>query len=786
MSRPPLWERLREARMVQVFLVYLGASWIVLQITETLVGLLSLPGWVGPVAVLILLVGLFVVMATAWVQSLPQTTALERAGEVPSDWAVAPGEVIESLRRGELPHLTWGRALMGGVLAICLLFGAAGVYVVVRGPMHLVGPAEVAASGTSSGIAVLPFHVTGPSLELYREGMVDLVSANLDGLSGYRAVDARTVLARWSRELGEGARAELADALRVAAGTGARYAVVGSGVELGSSIRFNADVYDLDSREKVGNGGQVEGRPEEVLGLVDALTVEVMRSLLDATDGGSAAQDFRLASLLTESVPALRHYLEGDAAFRRSRFEEAREHLERAIREDSTFALAHWRLGEAIGWISGFSLLEVREQKATAARFGARLPPREATLLEVSAAAADGRAIEVFSDLEAFLRRYPDDPDGWYLLGEIGLHPQGATGITDERLEEAFYTAVELDPTFGPYYQHALEWASAKGRGARFDSLMTSLEAAGGEEERTARLRLRGDLLLGDEAVRADAVRALSDLSDAQLRALDQSILGLLDRDLDRYAPILEERVRRGMGARAQVFRIFYLEQGRLREAAALFEADSGWEARLGRAELAAGAYELMGVGSDAELRRHYEDLRADDPPEEYALERGFTLALLATLLDDRAGFESALGIVRPRLGPSLEGVPFDTAGVAANMEAVMEGAWLAARDRPDEAYALVASAPPVVPGGPNEPALADFAFQAERWRDAVRIYEGISRRASERSMAKYRLGKAYEALGDRERAADAYRTFLSRFERADPGLPWVEEARSALERLGG
>ena len=104
---------------------------------------------------------------------------------------------------------------------------------------------------------------------------------------------------------------------------------------------------------------------------------------------------------------------------------------------------------------------------------------------------------------------------------------------------------------------------------------------------------------------------------------------------------------------------------------------------------------------------------------------------------------------------------------------------------RAEEGHALLAAGRTLPPGW-LDPALADLAFQAERWRDVVRIYEGISRRGSERSMAKYRLGKAYEALGDRERAVDAYRTFLSRFERADPGLPWVDEAREALERLGG
>ena len=106
MSRPSLFERLKRARIVQILLVYLGASWVVLQVTEVLQDSLALPAWVMPVAVILLLVGLVIISATALVQSLPQTAAREEAGEVPTDWEIAPGEVVASLRAGRLPHLT--------------------------------------------------------------------------------------------------------------------------------------------------------------------------------------------------------------------------------------------------------------------------------------------------------------------------------------------------------------------------------------------------------------------------------------------------------------------------------------------------------------------------------------------------------------------------------------------------------------------------------------------------------------------------------------------------------
>ncbi|MBT8487762.1 MAG: hypothetical protein KJO65_02930, partial [Gemmatimonadetes bacterium] len=421
MSKPHLWERIRGARIFQVAAVYLGACWVVLQITETLTGLLSLPEWVGPVAVLLLLIGLLVVLATAWIQSLPQTSAAEEAGEVPTDWEVDAADVLASLKRGKLPHLTWGRAIVGGVVALSLLFGVSGLVVLLRGPGSVLGPTEAGAESAASGIAVLPFQVSGDELQVYREGMVDLMAANLDGLSNYRAIDSRTVLARWNQQFRATREVALDEALRVAAGTGARYAVVGSGVEAGPEVRFTASIYDLSTGSQVGEGGQVQGSPDEVLALVDELTVEVMRSVLDAT-GQSSAQTFRLASLLTESVPALRHYLEGDAAFRRARFPAARESLERAIEEDSTFALAYWRLGETIGWEIGIGNRDSRAYKRRASELSDRLPTREASLLRMSTAVSDFRGGQIVGELRSYVQRYPDDPDGWYLLGEVGLH----------------------------------------------------------------------------------------------------------------------------------------------------------------------------------------------------------------------------------------------------------------------------------------------------------------------------------------------------------------------------
>ena len=166
MTGPSLWARLKQARIVQVLVVYLGGSYAVIEIAQMLQETAGLPDWVTGFALLLLIIGFVVVTATAWVQSLPATTAAEQAGERPTDWEIAPGDVVASLVAGKLPHLTWGRAILGGILAISLLFGGAGIYVVLSGRESPIGPTEASAGEAATAVAVLPFQARGADQEV--------------------------------------------------------------------------------------------------------------------------------------------------------------------------------------------------------------------------------------------------------------------------------------------------------------------------------------------------------------------------------------------------------------------------------------------------------------------------------------------------------------------------------------------------------------------------------------------------------------------------------------------
>jgi serine/threonine-protein kinase len=81
-------------------------------------------------------------------------------------------------------------------------------------------------------IAVLPFRASGNGVGVIGEGMVDLLSRDLDAVGGVRTVDPRAVLSRW-RGAG-GATADLSAILNVGREVGAGSVLTGSVVEVGA------------------------------------------------------------------------------------------------------------------------------------------------------------------------------------------------------------------------------------------------------------------------------------------------------------------------------------------------------------------------------------------------------------------------------------------------------------------------------------------------------------------------------------------------------------------------
>lgn len=524
-----LWSRLRNAHLVRVLLVYLGASWVVLQVTNDLQQALSLPHWVPGVAVVLLLIGLVITLATAWVQSQPSTPERAAREEVPDRWELELGELGRALREGRLPHLTWARALVAGVVAFSVLFGLAGVYVLVhRHGRAGLGPETASAAVAPDGIAVLPFDVQGKGLESWREGMVDVLSTGLDGAAGLRAISSRTVLARYHEMVPDTASVDEQTELAVARRTGARYALLGSAVALGPKVRLVADVYALDGNHRVGEA-QVQGSPDSVLTLVDRLAAHALGLILDRDDGKLPRID--LASVTTSSLPALKAYLNGEVEFRRGHFTEAAAAYQRAVARDSLFALAYYKLSEAVGWSQGIASARLRDLQARARALADRLPER-AALIDRVAYKVQRNDPTALSLAKQAVEKYPDDAESWYELGEAYVHVTGS-GTWDDA-ERAFKRAVQLAPRFAPYRIHLIDEAFRLDDSALVARRLGAYERLAPGTPQDTMYRLAAALAFGTKASQDSGLAAALTLTPLLEYELSTALNQAAFRDMNR------------------------------------------------------------------------------------------------------------------------------------------------------------------------------------------------------------------------------------------------------------
>ncbi len=772
MTHPPVLERLKRSSVVQAVLIFVGASWVVLQVVDMLTERLSLPEWVFPVTLILLAVGFLIVLATAWVQSKAETTAAEEAGEIPTDWQVAPADVIASLRAGRLPHLTWGRAIVGGFVSLSLLLGVAGAYVLLTGRGSGLGPAEVGADEAATDIAILPFSVGNPDLEPWAEGIVDLLTPGLDGLAGFHTISSRTVLAQWRRRVGDGL-ADERTALSVAGSTGARYGVLGAVVALGDDVRLSAEVFDLADASKVAEAS-VEGSQGDFLTLVDALGIALLRDLIREVGAAGAARQLP-ARLTTSSLEAARAFLEGEEQYRAGRFDEALEAYRIAAEADTTFGLPVLRTRQALGYHQGPG-----ERRDSADRRLERVLPylsaKDRALALVSLQVG-GDTLQSIRPALAAVTQYPDDPEAWYMLGEVRYHEPGLAGGGNRPAREAFEKALELAPGFVPYIFHALEYAMGAGDTLRSRELATQLRTSLPDDPRTAAFEVLSTLLDADpEQARAAFQEAFGDFRRGvgQLRTIR-----LEPKYLPRMADLIGTIPAGGQFIVIDLQSTYAMAAGRQAQALALL-------AQIPR-----------GNGVRLSLARHHQDLIGPlpgfDPDAEYAIDNCGGIS--SVTCREKVGIHA---VDAGRLDAAREIIAWADS-LAAELTVPSQALLRRRLARTVEGYMhwKTGDIDSALRSFGQARRLDHFAVSA-RWyhaevlaeagspAEAVDLFLSMDDQPTWMPFARTRAAEVLERMGNRERAAELYRSSLGAWVDADPGFEWKARAEAGLARVGG
>ncbi len=672
-----------------------------------------------------------------------------------------------------------------GVLAVGVLALIGLVVVLVVGGrwgMRRISPGPAIAESAAPGIAVLPFTVNDPALDQWREGMVDLLATNLDGAGGFRAIDNRTVLARWSESVPEGRRADLATLLDVAGKTGARYAVAGDIVTIGPGMRLTADLYDVARGESVGHA-QAEGSPDSLFVLVDRLSIDLLSALLEEGEGGLPA--LNLSRVTTASIPALKSYLEGEGHFRRSDWPNAVVAYKAAVEADSTFALAHLRLSQTYSWWSETQFGDLPNLEAEAARRHAdRLPERERRLIEGEDLWFQGspETIEFARDL---VDRYPDDVDAWNHLGEVLYHDGSRHLIPEEESTRAFFRAIDLDPRFTPAYLHPIDLAFLEGDSAQVADLLARFRehAAGSEDDVVFGIDFA--LAFGSPDVRDRAMAALDTLNVScfqckvvgtlntpfHLRGQETAIRALLARDIDD-----EER--------SQALFQLFLNQTLTGKVAACRELLDDPAVLPGdRVSMAAVAW-INGLPIEEDEFGGILVL-PEEPRPDLA-----TFSIAAWSHDAGRDEEFRRGVQTFREASrarAAEGDSLRARSLGAVADA-LEGYAAWRRGDPERARAALDEARVQVAGPVINRWirwwLAGIASETGRHEDAIRYLESLG--SSFGPVGLSALGRAYEEAGRRDDARRAYELALIAWADADPEYaPRVAEVRQRLAALG-
>ena len=320
---------------------------------------------------------------------------------------------------------------------------AAGVVVVIAAGWAVLSVGRNAAADLSSSrVAVMPFSVrTGEAHSYLGEGVVDLLSRNLDGIEGLRTVDPGSVL---SAAVGTGPL-DLERARSIARRVGAGLYVLGSVHASGDRLRFQAQLYGdaagTRSSEPLAQAS-VEGTDSEIFALVDRLAVE----LFVASRRGAPFRLIGAAALTTTSLPALKEYLNAEATLRAGNRDSAISGFQRAVALDTTFALAFYRLAVSAGWNNRHDLADW----ATGMAVGLtdRLGTRDRRLLEAYAHFRDGDADRAEENFRSLLHDYPDDLEAQFQLADLLHRYNPLRGRPASEARELFDLVLAYDPGF--------------------------------------------------------------------------------------------------------------------------------------------------------------------------------------------------------------------------------------------------------------------------------------------------------------------------------------------------
>ncbi len=739
----------------QVLGIYVVVSWLVFQVAQTLTEGLGLPDWVPPFALILLLIGLPIVVATAFVQEGGPVTGSRagvaaadprpgvshegaepaggglageadpagEAGVADSGAAAAKGVVTnEDELNGKAAHhrlFTWRNAILGGVLAFALLGILTAGYMVSRSLG--IGPAAtLVARGVideRQPILLADFESTD---SLLARAATEAFRVDLSQSSVVRLVEPAFLagaLERMGRSPGGAIDEDLAT--EVAVREGIQAVIAGEIVRAGGGYVLSARVISPADGASLLSHRETAADSTEIIPAIDELSKRLRERIGESLI--SIRQNPPLERVTTPELEALRKYsqairaidLEGDDA-------RGITLLEEAVARDTAFAMAFRKLGIVLG--------NQGEQRAREVAAYTKAYEHQDHLTELERYITIGTYFSLAEmDLPRSIAAYENvlalDPTETTALNNLGVNYGALRDYA--RAEELLLRAAEADSSTALFWVNA---ATMRANLGDFEAARERMEVAAGRWSNNPFVDTRAAALAAAEGRYEDArdhleaARAKESGSLAGRAAVERQLSGV---------EAVEGKLEAARARRAEA-----IELDRARGLGSEYLTDIAWLVRL---------FAVLGVEEDVTLER-----------------------LVAAL--DEIPLESLDPFDRPYAELALA---YAAAGQIANAEEMIEG--FEAEVPPNLRADLDVDWPRLARGA--------IALERGRYEAAIEHLRGLTV-GSCRLCGVFQLARAYDLAGQADSAVATYERYVN--------TPWLTTGQTdpvalapALERLG-
>jgi adenylate cyclase len=463
-----LFAELRRRNVIRMAGLYLVASWLMLQVAETLLPIFDTPGWVLKSLVVLTAIGFVPALVFSWVFELTAEGLVRDDGR-------AAGHAAAPHAAKRLDHLTLAGVLL--VLAVIAAdrywphgIGATSTNDSVadaRQRSDAVAPTLPPDAVVAASIAVLPFADLSPAGDqsYFSDGIAEEILNVLVRVDGLQVASRTSAFGfRGQEALG---LPVIAERLKV------RHILEGSVRRAGDSLRITAQLIDAHTDRHIWS--ENFDRPltaENVFAIQDEIARAIVAALVDSL-GLNGIGDVATAQP-TSNLSALEHYLQARVLFQgRRNLGEAERLLVRSLEQDPQYAKA-WELRSAVQTMLreyGGSNLDSAELDRRAVEFAERalaLDPHSALALASLAnlRARDSRQQRarvdltlVVADLERSIELDPHNGNAMNWLGVV----LGQVGRMEDSLAW-FERCIVIEPRLAPCTENAYEALWALGR----------------------------------------------------------------------------------------------------------------------------------------------------------------------------------------------------------------------------------------------------------------------------------------------------------------------------------